>query len=177
MEQILEKLKVWREDRSITHVELDILDSLKDEIREAREALDAGDIENYVEEAADVAIFIFNWIGVLNLNYGKVLHGYEKINLDCLFSLVDSINIFLPVASYQKFLMIINLCKDLVEEKGYSFEKVVLEKIKVVSSRTQCPIQKEQWEKEGAKGKWLKDKSSEAKALWYTADYSKCKIV
>ena len=53
-----------------------------------------------------------------------------------------------------------------IESKGYDAEACMSETIKEISSRTGAynPTTK----------KWEKFKTTEAKALWYKADYSKC---
>lgn len=58
----------------------------------------------------------------------------------------------------------------------YNGKKCMKETIKEISSRKQNPQQKEEWDKNGANGKWLKSELEEHKALWYKADYSKCKL-
>jgi len=42
---------------------------------------------------------------------------------------------------------------------GYDVDGVMNEVVKEISSRNQCPKQKEDWDKNGANGKWLKDKN------------------
>ena len=61
-----------------------------------------------------------------------------------------------------------------VELMGFDYDKSLREVIKEVSSREQCPIQKEQWLKYGAIGKWQKNKNQN-KATLYQADFSKAK--
>lgn len=51
---------------------------------------------------------------------------------------------------------------------GYDGDKVMDEVIKEISSRTGAYNPEV--------GKWLKDKSPEAQAKWYKADFSKCKL-
>lgn len=58
----------------------------------------------------------------------------------------------------------------------YNGKKCMKETIKEISSRRQNPFQKEQWNKDGASGKWLKSELEEHKKLWYKANYSKCKL-
>lgn len=58
----------------------------------------------------------------------------------------------------------------------YNGKKCMKETIKEISSRQQDSFQKEIWDKNGASGKWLKSELEEHKALWYKADYSKCKL-
>lgn len=61
-----------------------------------------------------------------------------------------------------------------VELMGYDVYKTMNETVLEISSREQDPIQKEIWEKEGASGKWNKNKKQDKDSL-YKADYSKCK--
>ena len=62
-----------------------------------------------------------------------------------------------------------------VAAKKYDFERVVLEKIKVISSRKQNPQQKEKWKKYGASGRWEKMKDQDKDTL-YVGNYGKCKV-
>ena len=57
----------------------------------------------------------------------------------------------------------------------YNGKKCMKETIKEIDSRVQDPLQKEDWAKNGAVGKWQKD-SSQDKDTLYVADYSKCKL-
>lgn len=69
---------------------------------------------------------------------------------------------------YYNFALILNYCASVCESYGYDFEIAMLETIKEISSRTGTYD-------ENAK-KWVKDKSDEAKAKWYKADYEKARI-
>lgn len=53
-------------------------------------------------------------------------------------------------------------------EYGYNGDKVMDEVIKEISSRTGAY--------DPATKKWQKDRSPEAQARWYTADFSNCKL-
>ena len=59
-------------------------------------------------------------------------------------------------------------CYGEMAKYGYDGDKVMDEVIKEISSRTGAydPVTK----------KWQKDKSPEAQAKWYSADFSKCKL-
>lgn len=70
----------------------------------------------------------------------------------------------------------LELVEDLGTAKQYDFKKVVLEKIKVLNSRQQCPNQKKHWELHGASGKWKKSLLPEHIKTWHKANYGKCKI-
>lgn len=67
-------------------------------------------------------------------------------------------------------------CINETELMDYDNLKCNDEVFKEISSREQDPQQKEEWAKNGAKGKWLKSELEEHKALWYKSDYSKCKL-
>ena len=62
------------------------------------------------------------------------------------------------------------------EQMGYDDIKTDDEVFQEINSREQCPKQFTEWQKYGAEGKWLKSELEEHKALWYKADYSKCKL-
>lgn len=55
-----------------------------------------------------------------------------------------------------------------IAKYGYDGDKVMDEVIKEISSRTGAYSEETK--------KWQKDKSPEAQAKWYTADFSKCKL-
>ena len=52
---------------------------------------------------------------------------------------------------------IIVLSVNELELMGYDVDGVMNEVVKEISSRNQCPKQKEDWDKNGVNGKWLKD--------------------
>jgi len=64
---------------------------------------------------------------------------------------------------------IARMCFTMIEDMGYDFKKCMDETLKEIESRTGA------FNKES--GKWEKFKTKEAKTLWYSADYSKCKKV
>lgn len=55
-----------------------------------------------------------------------------------------------------------------IAKYGYDGDKVMDEVIKEISSRTGAYSEETK--------KWQKDKSAEAQARWYTADFSQCKL-
>lgn len=61
------------------------------------------------------------------------------------------------------------------ELMGYDMDKAMNEVVKEISSRVQDPIQKEEWSKSGAVGKWQKDLNQNEDTL-YKADFYKAKI-
>ena len=144
MKTIEQQLKNWRESRNIKTFPLTIKQDLLGEVLEVRQAQQKLDWDNYVEELADVAIFALNGLGLLNVPY-KSKKSFIEATLNQIESYIDNIKIDNVFQTYEILCKIISLCDELVTAKKYDFKKVLLEKIKVISSRLQCPIQKEQW--------------------------------
>lgn len=66
-------------------------------------------------------------------------------------------------------------CINETELMGFDNIKCNKEVFSEINSREQDPIQKEQWEKFGAFGKWEKNKRQESWTL-YKANYESCKL-
>ena len=66
-------------------------------------------------------------------------------------------------------------CINETELMGFDNIKCNKEVFSEINSREQDPIQKEQWEKFGAYGKWEKNKRQESWTL-YKANYESCKL-
>ena len=66
-------------------------------------------------------------------------------------------------------------CINETELMGFDNIKCGAEVFKHISCRKQDPLQKEQWKKFGAYGKWLKDPNQDPSEL-YEPDYEKCKL-
>ena len=62
-----------------------------------------------------------------------------------------------------------------VKSLGYCFRKAMAECLAEINSREQDPIQAEEWAKNGASGKWEKNRSQSPDTL-YKADYTKALI-
>ena len=65
-------------------------------------------------------------------------------------------------------------CINETELMGFDNIKCNKEVFSEINSREQDPIQKEEWLKNGAVGKWQKNKQQESRTL-YKADYESCK--
>jgi hypothetical protein len=175
MIEIQKQLSQWRKERNITTFPLTIKDDLLSELQEVKQAQQELDWSNYVEELADIAIFAFNGLGLLfALQYKRKAFNVEA-NLNQLESYINNIKIELSIQTYTILCHIITICDELVTAKRYDFKKVVLEKIKVISSRKQNPVQKKIWAKNGASSKWEKMKDQPKETL-YVGNYGKCKI-
>ena len=174
MLEIQNQLSEWRKERNIKIFPLTIKDDLLKELEEVREAQQKLDFNNYVEELADIAIFALNGLGLLSLQYKRKAFNVEA-NLNQLESYINNIKIELSVQTYSILCTIIVICEELVTAKKYDFKKVVLEKILVLQSRLQCPIQKKYWKLHGISGKWEKMKDQPKDTL-YVGNYGKCKV-
>ena len=175
MKQIEQLLKEWRTSRNISTFSLTIKDDLLGELEEVRQAQRKLDWDNYAEELADIAIFALNGLGTLNISH-KPTRMSVVPTLNNLESYINNIKLEMPVQMVNVLNIIITMCDELVTAKRYDFKKVVNEKIKVVESRLQCPIQKKHWETHGVSGKWEKSKRQEDKDLVYIGNYGKCKL-
>jgi hypothetical protein len=99
----------------------------------------------------------------------EILNGYffshfdieEQLNKEDILDAIQDIQVF---------------CINETELMGYDNIKCNSEVFKHINCRKQDPIQKEQWAKFGAYGKWLKSEREEDKALWYEPDYESCKL-
>lgn len=173
--KIIEKqLSEWRNSRNIKTFPLTIKEDLLSELKEVLQAKQNLDWNNYVEELADISIFAFNGIGLLNISYKKRGFSVES-TLNQLDSYINSIATNNGIQVYTILCTIISMCEELVLKERYDFRKVVLEKIKVISSRQQNKDQKKHWELHGASGKWEKMKDQPKDTL-YVGNYGKCKI-
>lgn len=174
MLEIENSLNIWRNSRNIKIFPITIKEDLLSELKEVREAQQKLDWNNYVEELADIAIFAFNGLGTIGIVYKSSRMSIIP-NLKSLESYIDNIKIEMPIQTLSILNLIITICEELVTAKQYDFKKVVLEKIKVLNSRQQCPNQKKHWELHGASGKWEKMKD-QAKDTLYVGNYGKCKV-
>lgn len=174
MKEIEQLLKNWRESRNIKEFPLTIKDDMISELKEVIEAKDKRDWNNYVEEIADISIFAFNGIGLLNrelvrtrMNATASLNNIEKY--------INNIDTRYRIQTLNMLNIIITMCEELVTKEKYDFKQVVLEKIKVISSRKQNENQRKYWEIHGASGKWEKQ-ADQSKETLYVGNYGRCKI-
>lgn len=174
MKEIEELLKNWRESRNIKDFPTTIKDDMLCEVNEVRQAQGKQDWDNYVEEIADIAIFAFNGLGLLNREYQPIRLG-TTASLNNIEKYINNIDTKYRIQTVNMLNIIITMCDELVTAKKYDFKEVLNEKIKVISSREQNPQQKEEWALNGANGKWLKNELQD-KATIYKANYGKCKI-
>ena len=174
MKQIEIQLKNWRDSRSIKTFPTTIKEDMLKEVEEVRLAIKNNDIENQVEELADVAIFAFNGLGLLSISH-KPTRMSVVPTLNNLESYINNIKIEMPVQMVNILNIIITMCDELVTAKKYDFKKVVLEKILLLNSRRQSIDQEKYWKAHGVNGKWEKDPFQDKDTL-YKMNFSRCKL-
>lgn len=148
MKKLTENLKQWRADRNITKA--DYLLFVENILEELLEPLyEKGDKEwakRAIKEETD-----------------SILRNYFDFDItpseEAIVDAIKDIKVF---------------CINETELMGYDDAKTDSEVFKHINCRKQNPIQKEQWEKFGAYGKWEKDKNQDPKEI-YEPDYASCK--
>lgn len=101
-----------------------------------------------------------------------------KIYKDEIFDIYfrDCSNKYLELETLDSIKDIKVFCINEAELMGYDDIKTDEEVFKEINSREQCPLQYQEWQKNGSSGKWQKSEREEHKALWYKADYESCKL-
>lgn len=166
--RIRRALKKWRKERHLTISNQlpGLINNLLEELNELKEA--KNDYEK-VDALCDMAVFAIN---VLTEDFSLTLiedskplgyPDFEAYLVDINNALEsysdDEINITL-----QEFISDMFIC---IEELGFNWFKSMIETIKEISSRVG------KWDE--SKKKWIKDKSPEAMAKWYKANYKECR--
>ena len=177
MKEIVEELSKWREDRNMQDNEFIVEVEVASMLDECKEVLLAKTDEHKAEEYCDIAIFAFNGLGILRVDFD----GGFRINGSCIGIIIESFPTMLKAKEGWKIPTelnyIIQLCEFAVKELGYDFEKMMLEKIKVLHSRIQSPTQARDWAENGASGKWEKSTFPEHIAMVYRPDFEKCLFI
>jgi len=173
MIKIVEELKKWREDRNMQDNEFILETEVANMLKEVAEALEAKTDEHRAEEICDVAIFAFNGLAYLGEEYRHLYTEGGSISriAGCLVDILEGRN--------PSFMLngIIGYCKTFISSLDYDFDKMMLEKIKVLHSRIQSPTQARDWAENGASGKWEKSTFPEHIAMVYRPDFESCRIV
>ncbi len=177
MTEIVEELRKWREVRNMQDNEFIVNEQVAYMLDECKEILLAKTDEHRAEEYCDVAILAFNGLGLMLKNH----NGIKYIEMDKFCDVSNILLILATVVRKKEDLplmidYIISTCKYSVEELGYDFQKMMLEKIKVLHSRIQSPTQARDWAENGPTGKWEKSTFAEHIAMVYKPDFESCRI-
>ena len=171
MNEIVEELRKWREARNMQDNEFILETEVANMLKEVAEALEAKTDEHRAEEICDVAVFAFNGLAYLKEDYKHLCTDNGSI------ARISGCLVDILVGRNQGFTLngIISYCKTFVSSLGYDFQKMMLEKIKVISSREQDPEQAKEWALNGTSGKWEKNKA-QSKDTLYKPDFESCRI-
>ena len=101
----------------------------------------------------------------IEINKNEILENYFLRS----GTVMNNIDIIDAIQDIQVF------CINETELMGYDNERCNLEVFRHISCRKQNPIQKEQWLKFGAYGKWEKDRGQDPKEI-YEPNYESCKL-
>ena len=101
----------------------------------------------------------------IEINKNEILENYFLRS----GTVMNNIDIIDAIQDIQVF------CINETELMGYDNERCNLEVFRHISWRKQDPIQKEQWLKFGAYGKWEKDRGQDHKEI-YEPNYESCKL-
>ena len=149
------RLAVWRAERHLTTAgQKEGL--LANVLEELTEFVRAKDDNERVDAICDIIVFL------INSKNNPVRIQEPKVDG------VVTTHIFVELVFNNMYDdRTISLCSYMLEQLGYDSYKCMLETIKEISSRT--------GHFDETIGKFVKDKSQEAQAKWYKADYDKCK--
>lgn len=166
MENIIKSLEVWRSDRNITTCNQRLV-FLKNSLEEFSELQNAKSEHDKIDALCDLAIVALNSFNISTLRLNKLLDevgSCEEAKLKDYIVYLNENEINPEL--YLAFLL------NMLKEFGYCYLTCLNETIAEISSRRQCPKQKEEWAIKGVVGKWQKDKSQ---ADLYKANYEKGK--
>jgi|GEM_PF-6670606 len=174
MREIIKTLETWREARNMQDNEFFVEEQVASMTDECTEVLLAKTVEHKAEELCDIAIFAINGLGLLKIEYKAKATKWSGLP-----SIMRALSNILEENSERmagvELNYIIKFCENTVNELGYNFKKMMMEKIKVISSRMQDPDQAKDWELNGASGKWKKWELQDKNTI-YDANFESCRL-
>lgn len=190
--EIYKGLDEWRAERGITAESqkagylVNVMEELG-ELAQARRYYDRALVDNcsyckaikqkaehgIIDALCDISVFTINAGADIPCEVKRTKIELKKSSLDADYILKQMVEKCARFSYFEwgeasAFNIILVNCAYLCEQYGFDFQIAMLETIKEISSRTGTYD-------ENAK-KWVKDKSDEAKAKWYKADYEKARI-
>lgn len=157
----LTELELFRKDRNLTQSG-DFITNILEELVEVRKASNES---NLIEEISDICVYCFNELEFL----GKDHNPSDWGGVDSVDDLTKCTMNYLGNSSVLSgdIKCMLNDCFSFIHNKGYDFDKVMLETTKKINSRKGAYCEKA--------GKWKKDPTQNSSEL-YTPDYLLCKI-
>jgi len=145
-------------------------------VSEISEYLDAENEFDKVDALCDISVFAINAHSLIYHIYEKDIYAYKEATFVIADVMKSSSDILFFNQKYTSVLKhIIRQCFTMLDDMRYDIKKCMIETIKEISARKQDPVQKIEWEENGASGKWQKDKNQDSASI-YKANYGICKI-
>ena len=164
---LFQSLNEWKAERclSLDNQREGYLRNIMEELGELAEAIKQGNSEEYIDALCDIIVFTTNALDEYRYcpTVANVTRNTPREEL--LRQLLHKIGQYGVSWDSRYVCNIYNICSLLAIQEGYSLYPCMLETIKEISSRTGSY--------DPAIGKWIKDKSPEAQAKWYKANYRK----
>lgn len=166
-------LKQWREERhlSIESQRDGLMGNLCEEMAEYYRATND---DEKIDALCDIYVFCMNSLKIsidiiINImNNVVIVNPFNNDIFKMLYDLTYSFKYSNEFKINTTLYSIMRSVMDQTNKLGYDFYKCMIETIKEISSRT--------GHYDESIHKFVKDKSKEAKAKWYKADYEKCRL-
>lgn len=179
--EIHKTLKEWKEKNEIS-LEMSqkgVVANLLEELTEHRRANTSDDELQMIDAKCDLIVFAMNALEELPYMEDCIIDpytiGFEAFICNELFYYIQYEENRIKLeqekrkqAQIRNLCRIITRCIDSIDALGFDPDKAMEETIKQITSRS--------GKMDYNIGKWVKDKSPEAKAREYQADYKSCKI-
>lgn len=168
---IRKALKEWRKERHLTRENQlsGLINNLLEEVNELKEAKD--DYEK-IDAYCDIAVFAFNVLDddyeiAINIaNQSREYLGNATALEVTILGLSEDLKKY-PDISNELLINFIEYLFSNIYYLGFNWFKCMIETIKEINSRVG------KWDE--SRKKWVKDKSPEAVAKWYKANYEGCR--
>jgi len=175
MNDVINGLSNWRKNRNMDNKEFVLDVEVSNLLEECSEFLRADTDYDRIDALCDISVFSINAMKYLEKIVLEEITSYSNSSIGGIITNIS--NMFSKhLYSYEDSLVrIIKHSMGCVENLGYDYKKCMLETIKEISSREQCPIQAKEWKENGISGKWQKNKNQDKSTL-YKANYESCKL-
>lgn len=165
--EIYEKLNEWKAERhlNLENQRIGYYSNILEELGELSEAMRANDSNGYIDALCDIVVFTVNALGEYQYS-PTVMNITRNTSREVLLRLLlHELGKYGRNWKSRCVCNIYNICSLLAIQESYSLYPSMLETIKEISSRTGSY--------DPTIGKWIKDKSPEARAKWYKANYQR----
>jgi len=177
MNDILNGLSSWRENKNVDNKEFVLDVEVSNLLEECSEFLRADNDNDRIDALCDISVFSINALKYLDRTDIQIYNSFNRYDYN-IFDVIVNIGTMNNKNNNDLISTIdeiVTYCFVITTQLKYDYKKCMLETIKEISSREQCPIQARKWKENGISGKWQKNKNQDKSTL-YKADYDKCKL-